>query len=89
MVIQTGWNLSLALAGFGLLAASLAVQKKALCLVAAGMAVLTVLAVGESDPVLFLGALALAGARLLRTPPKDSPADRPNGDNDIPAGRQP
>ena len=62
------WNFILAVAGFLLLAASLTVQKKALWLAAIGLAILLPLAVGESDPLLFLGALAFAAARLLKPP---------------------
>ena len=70
------WILFAAVAGFGLLAASLATQKKALWFAVAGTAVLTALAVGESDPLLFLGALASMAARMLPPPQKDSPTAR-------------
>ncbi|EFL51141.1 hypothetical protein DesfrDRAFT_2086 [Solidesulfovibrio fructosivorans JJ]] len=88
MIITSDFVLFLAVSGFGLLAASLAVQKRALWFAAVGMAALTVLTVVESDPVLLLGALALAGARFLRTPPEDSPPDRPDPGLDALEGRR-
>lgn len=59
------WTLLLAVPGFLLLAASLAVKKRAMWCAVAGMALLACLAVRESDPTLALGALALVAARSL------------------------
>lgn|GEM_PF-4077083 len=56
----------LAIAGGGLLAASLVVKKKAVWAALAGGAVLTVLAVQESDPTLALGVFALVATVLCR-----------------------
>lgn len=66
-------------AGFLLLAASLVLKKKAGWAVLVGATVLAVLASRESDPTLALGALALAAARCVRTPPKNSPAPGASG----------
>lgn len=67
----------LAVGGFALLAASLAVKKKAGWLALAGAAALCFLAARESDPTLALGALALVAARFVRPPQRKPPAPGP------------
>ncbi|WP_300162965.1 hypothetical protein [Solidesulfovibrio sp.] len=67
------WTLTLAGAGFALLAASLFVKKKAGWAAVAGMALLGTLAVLESDPLLALGALALAASGRCKPARQDSP----------------
>lgn len=83
----------LAVGGFLLLAASLTAKKKAGWLVVTGVAALAALAVWESDPLLALGALALATARFVRSPRKDSligpaPAETPPSGAE-PSGKRP
>jgi hypothetical protein len=79
----------LAVAGFLLLAASLVVKKKAGWAGLVGTAVLTFLAVRESDPTLALGALALIAARYIRPPRKDPPAVDVAGQTDGCSGPSP
>lgn len=66
------WRFVVAGAGFAFLAASLATKKRAGWLAVAGVALLGGLAVRESDPVLALGALALAASRWLGPTRQDS-----------------
>ena len=70
------WCITLAGAGFALLAASLLRKKRAGWLAVAGVALLGTLAVRESDPILALGALALAAARCVKPARQDSPQAR-------------
>ncbi|KAF5044500.1 hypothetical protein DSECCO2_491160 [anaerobic digester metagenome] len=70
------WRIVLAGAGLALLAASLLRKKRAGWLAVAGVVLLGTLAVRESDPLLALGALALAAARCVSPARQDSPQAR-------------
>jgi len=72
-VTMQQWQFFLAVCGFLLLAASLVAKKKAGWVVVTGVAALAALAAWESDPLLALGALALAMVWFVRPPGKDSP----------------
>ncbi len=72
--MENAARMFLAVAGFLLLAASLVAEKRAGWLVVSGGAALAVLAGWESDPLLALGALALAAVWAVRPPRKDIPA---------------
>ena len=70
------WRIVLAGTGLALLAASLLRKKRAGWLAVAGVALLGTLALRESDPLLALGALALAAARYVKPARQDSPQAR-------------
>ena len=91
MVMTSFWRIVLAGAGLALLAASLLRKKRAGWLAVAGVALLGTLAVQESDPILALGALALAAARCVKPARQDSPQAR-NADAEAappPRGQRP
>ncbi len=78
------WTLALAGVGFALLAASLFLKKKAGWIAVAGMALLGTLAVLESDPLLALGALALAASGRCKPARQDSTDSARTADGDGP-----
>lgn len=85
------WEISLAGAGLALLAASLLRKKRARWLAVAGVILLGALAVRESDPILALGALALAATRCVKPARQDSPQARTDDAKaaPLPRGKRP
>lgn len=81
------WHSILAGAGLTLLAASLLRKKRAVWFAVAGVVLLGALAVRESDPILALGAFALAASRSVRPARQDFPQARTDGTEAAPSPR--